>query len=48
LSDWLLYEQHSPYGIGGGGLAQGTMFNRSGQRVCTTMPKGYFGRTPRG
>jgi acyl-CoA thioesterase-2 len=48
LSDWLLYEQHSPNGIGGRGLAQGTMFNRSGQLVCTTMLEGYFGRRPRG
>jgi acyl-CoA thioesterase II len=48
LSDWLLYEQHSPNGIGGRGLAQGTMFNRSGQLVCTTMLEGYFGRRPQG
>jgi acyl-CoA thioesterase len=48
LSDWLLYEQHSPNGIGGRGLAQGTMFNRFGQLVCTTMLEGYFGRRPQG
>jgi acyl-CoA thioesterase II len=48
LSDWLLYEQHSPNGIGGRGRAQGTTFNRSGQLVRTTTPEGYFGRTPRG
>jgi acyl-CoA thioesterase II len=48
LSDWLLYEQHSPSGIGGRGLAQGTMFNRSGQLVCTTMLEAYFGRKPWG
>ena len=44
LSDWLLYEQHSPSGVGGRGLAQGTMFNRTGQLVCTTTLKGYFSR----
>jgi acyl-CoA thioesterase II len=43
LSDWLLYEQHSPSGIGGRGLAQGTMFNRTGQLVCTTTLECYFG-----
>lgn len=46
LSDWILYEQHSLNGIGGRGLAQGTMFNRTGQLVCTTMLEGYFGRRP--
>ena len=48
LSDWLLYEQHSANGIGGRGLAQGTMYNRTGQLVCTTMLEGYFGRRPHG
>jgi len=43
LSDWLLYEQHSPSGIGGRGLAQGTMFNRNGQLVCTMTMESYFG-----
>jgi acyl-CoA thioesterase II len=43
LSDWLLYEQHSPSGIGGRGLAQGTMFNRTGQLVCTMTLECYFG-----
>jgi acyl-CoA thioesterase-2 len=43
VSDWLLYEQHSPSGIGGRGLAQGTMFNRTGQLVCTTTLECYFG-----
>ena len=46
LSDWLLYEQHSPSGIGGRGLAQGTMFNRTGQLVCTTTLECYFGGRP--
>jgi acyl-CoA thioesterase-2 len=43
LSDWLLYEQHSPSGIGGRGLAQGTMFNRTAQLVCTMTLECYFG-----
>jgi acyl-CoA thioesterase-2 len=43
LSDWLLYEQHSPSGIGGRGLAQGTMFNRTGELVCTMTLECYFG-----
>jgi acyl-CoA thioesterase II len=43
LSDWLLYEQHSPSGIGGQGLAQCTMFNRTGQLVCTMTLECYFG-----
>lgn len=43
LSDWLLYEQHSPSGIGSRGLAQGTMFNRSGELVCTMTLECYFG-----
>jgi acyl-CoA thioesterase II len=43
LSDWLLYEQHSPSGIGGRGLAQGTMYNRNGQLVCTMTLECYFG-----
>ena len=43
LSDWLLCEQHSPSGIGGRGLSQGTMFNRNGQLVCTMTLECYFG-----
>ncbi len=43
MSDWLLYEQHSPSGIGGRGLAQGTMFNRNGQLVSTMTLECYFG-----
>jgi acyl-CoA thioesterase II len=48
LSDWLLYEQHSPSGIGGRGLAQGTMYNRNGQLVCTMTLECYFGGTKSG
>jgi acyl-CoA thioesterase II len=43
LSDWLLYEQHSPSGVGGRGLAQGSMFNRTGQLVSTMTMESYFG-----
>ena len=43
ISDWLLYEQHSPSGTGGRGLAQGSMFNHTGQLVCTTTLECYFG-----
>lgn len=44
LSDWVLYEQHSPSGVGGRGLAHGSMFNRTGQLVCSTTLEGYFSR----
>jgi acyl-CoA thioesterase len=43
LSDWLLYEQHSPSGISGRGLAQGAMFSGTGQLVCTMTLECYFG-----
>jgi acyl-CoA thioesterase II len=43
LSDWLLYEHHSPSGIGGRGLAEGNMFNRNGKLVCTMTMESYFG-----
>ncbi|MET0698170.1 MAG: acyl-CoA thioesterase domain-containing protein [Mycobacterium sp.] len=42
LSDWLLYDQASPSGIGGRGLATGTMFNRTGELVCTATQEIYF------
>jgi acyl-CoA thioesterase II len=48
LSDYVLYQQHSPSGIGGRGLAQGTMFNRTGQLVCTMTLECYFGGTKTG
>ncbi|MGH3847453.1 MAG: acyl-CoA thioesterase, partial [Pseudonocardiaceae bacterium] len=44
LSDWVLCDQYSPNGTGGRGLATGTMFNRTGQLVCTATLEGYFGR----
>jgi acyl-CoA thioesterase II len=43
LSDWLLYEQHSPSGTGGRGLSHGNMFNRTGELVCTLTVESYFG-----
>jgi acyl-CoA thioesterase II len=42
LSDWLLYEQHSPSGTGGRGLSHGNMFNRTGELVCTLTVESYF------
>lgn len=45
LSDWVLSDQFSPSGIGGRGLATGTMYNRSGQVVCIATQELYFGRS---
>jgi acyl-CoA thioesterase len=42
LSDWLLYDQSSPSGVGGRALATGTMFNRTGELVCTATQEIYF------
>ncbi|OBJ70995.1 acyl-CoA thioesterase domain-containing protein [Mycobacterium sp. 1274756.6] len=44
LSDWVLSDQVSPSGVGGRGLASATMYNRSGQLVCTATQELYFGR----
>lgn len=44
LSDWVLADQVSPSGIHGRGLASATMYNRSGQLVCTATQEIYFGR----
>lgn len=44
LSDWVLSDQVSPSGIHGRGLASATMFNRSGEFVCTATQELYFGR----
>ncbi|MBJ7339015.1 acyl-CoA thioesterase domain-containing protein [Mycolicibacterium sp.] len=48
LSDWVLSDQFSPSGIGGRGLATGTMFNRTGQVVCIATQELYFGRSRTG
>ena len=42
LSDWLLYDQSSPSSADSLALANGTMFNRSGQLVCTVRQEMYF------
>lgn len=42
LSDWLLYEQISPSSTDTLALASGTMFNRSGELVCTVRQEMYF------
>jgi acyl-CoA thioesterase II len=47
LSDWVLSDQVSPSGIHGRGLASGTMYNRTGELVCTASQEIYFGRGPR-
>jgi acyl-CoA thioesterase-2 len=42
FSDWLLFEQTSPTGVGGRALAVGAMFNRNGELACTATQEGYF------
>ncbi len=42
FSDWLFYEQASPTGIAGRALATGTVYNRSGDLVCTAAQEIYF------
>jgi acyl-CoA thioesterase-2 len=42
FSDWLLFEQKSPTGVGGRALATGSLFNRNGELVCTAAQEGYF------
>ena len=44
FSDWLLYDQRSPSGIGARGLSNGAIYNRAGQLVCTVVQEGYLGR----
>jgi acyl-CoA thioesterase-2 len=44
FSDWLLYDQWSPSGIGARGLSNGAMYNRTGELVCTVVQEGYLGR----
>ncbi|MDT5009429.1 MAG: acyl-CoA thioesterase [Mycobacterium sp.] len=44
FSDWLLYEECSPSGVGARGLSNGTIYNRAGQLVCTVVQEGYLGR----
>jgi len=42
FSDWLLFDQFSPSIVGRRGLATGTLYNRSGELVCTATQEGYF------
>lgn len=44
FSDWVLSDQSSPSGIGGRGLATGTIYNRAGELVCIATQELYFGR----
>lgn len=43
LTDWVLSEQFSPSGLSGRGLANATVFNRSGALVCVATQEVYFG-----
>jgi acyl-CoA thioesterase-2 len=47
LSDWLLYDQFSPSGGGSRALVTGSMYNRTGELVCTATQEGYFSRKRR-
>ena len=47
LTDWLLYDQTSPSSADSMSLARGTMFNRTGELVCTVAQELYF-PPPRG
>ncbi len=42
LSDWLLFERSSPSSADSLALANGTMFNRNGELVCTVRQEMYF------
>ncbi|CAN5225768.1 thioesterase family protein [soil metagenome] len=42
MSDWLFYDESSPSSTGGRSLATGTMFNRTGELVCTATQEIYF------
>jgi acyl-CoA thioesterase-2 len=44
FADWVLSDQSSPSGVGGRGLATGTLHNRSGELVCIGTQELYFGR----
>jgi acyl-CoA thioesterase II len=43
LNDWVLSDQMSPSGISGRGLVTATMYNRTGELVCTATQELYFG-----
>lgn len=42
FNDWLLYSNESPISIGSRGLVRGSVFNREGQLVATTMQEGLM------
>lgn len=42
LGDWLLYDRASPSSVDTVALAQGRMFNRNGDLVCTVAQEMYF------
>jgi acyl-CoA thioesterase II len=42
LSDWLLFERCSPSSAASVALTNGTMFNRTGELVCTVRQEMYF------
>lgn len=42
LSDWMLYDMSSPSSADTLALARGTMFNRSGELVCSVRQEMYF------
>jgi acyl-CoA thioesterase-2 len=46
FSDWLLYDQCSPGAVSGRGLANGYIYNRTGELVCAVMQEGYLGTAP--
>jgi acyl-CoA thioesterase II len=43
LNDWVLSDQLSPSGVHGRGLATATMYNRTGELVCSATQEVYFG-----
>lgn len=42
FNEWLLYSNESPISIGSRGLVRGSVFNRDGQLVATTMQEGLM------
>jgi acyl-CoA thioesterase-2 len=45
FSDWLLYDQRSPSGVGARGLSTGVIYNRTGELVSSVVQEGYLGRS---
>jgi acyl-CoA thioesterase-2 len=40
--EWMLYDQHSPTAAGGRGLANGTIFTRSGSLTTSVVQEGLL------